>query len=176
MSLTDMIENGYKPIDNGIMLFNADQLQGKGESAYAIKKICDVYYNRPKSIVVEIGIYRKYIPLVLKYIEQQAAIRNAMIKEHSRFYNAKAEKSNKRWTPEEDEILIEQACQDESNMNQLSIIFGRTPSAIQARITYLVGRKRLSQEVAGKFIGYIDGKKQEADIVGTVYKDGKKGD
>ena len=80
------------------------------------------------------------------------------------------DRGNKRWTNEEDETLINLVCEGKTNIHKISTILGRSPGAIQTHISYLVGRKRITQEVAGKFIGFINGITAEAEICGTVYK------
>lgn len=51
------------------------------------------------------------------------------------------------------------------------LMFGRSAGAIATRVSYLVGIKKVSEEVAGKFVGYLDGKHVEGVINGTVRKD-----
>lgn len=80
------------------------------------------------------------------------------------------ERSRKRWTEEEDNLLIEMAVADGTTTVELARVFGRTPGAIQSRITYLVGIERLSSKVAGRFIGTIDGEQAEVEIDGIVSK------
>lgn len=64
----------------------------------------------------------------------------------------------RRWTDDEDEALIELAGSvDVPDTISLAMTFNRTPAAIMSRINYLVGRKRLTQHVAGRITGYVDG-------------------
>lgn len=78
-------------------------------------------------------------------------------------------RSRKRWTKEEDEKLIEMAADGES-MTMIAFVLDRTPTAVQTRISYLVGIERMSQEIGGHFIGWMDGEHVEAEVSGTVYK------
>lgn len=78
------------------------------------------------------------------------------------------ERGRKRWSQEEDELLIEMAARSDVTIIELSREFGRTPGAIQSRITHLVGINRLSKEVAGRFVGSLNGEHVEGDIVGTI--------
>lgn len=80
------------------------------------------------------------------------------------------ENTNRQWTSEEDEELIECVCEDMPEVF-LAAKFKRTPGSIKTRVSTLVGRKRISQKVAGKFIGEINGEKSEAKLNGTVYKE-----
>lgn len=90
--------------------------------------------------------------------------------ELDRYEDGYADQSRKRWTEEEDEALIERAACDDSTPIQLAQEFGRSPGAITSRISYLVGIKRVSSKVAGRFIGRIDGQEVEADIDGVLTK------
>ena len=78
---------------------------------------------------------------------------------------------NKRWTDEEDEMLIEMACDDEVSMIDLALFFGRSPGAIQTRITNLVGVGRISQEISGRFVGSINGEHVAGVIEGELRKE-----
>ncbi len=77
---------------------------------------------------------------------------------------------NKRWTKEDDETLIEYVCSSDESIASVAKIFGRSPASVQSRITKLVGIERLSKEVAGRFLGTIDGHQISGDIKGIVSK------
>ena len=80
------------------------------------------------------------------------------------------DRSNKRWTAEEDEQLIEYVCREGASIITATTIFGRSPGAIKQRVSQLVGIKRMSQEVAGKFIGTLNGANIEGNIRGQLVK------
>ncbi len=90
--------------------------------------------------------------------------------EAKRLSDKYAQRSRKRWTETEDLMLVEMATHDNMTMMTLSQEFGRTPSAIASRLSYLVGIEKLSSKVAGRFIGTIDGKQAEVEINGVVSK------
>lgn len=77
-------------------------------------------------------------------------------------------RNRKRWTAEEDEVLIEIASQGERTLFQLALDMARTPGAVQSRLSYLVGIRRISQQVAGRFVGYVDGEPVDAEIEGVL--------
>ena len=133
-------------------------------------KIYAVLKERPKSIIVELNTYRKYCPLLINLLCDLSDINKAACKENKRIHNKTQERANKKWTKEEDEMLINYLCDHNSSLTEIAAIFGRSPTAISSHVSNLVGRKRISQEVAGRFIGYIDGEEKESDIVGTIYK------
>lgn len=126
--------------------------------------------TRPKNMFAYLlelqGLVRKLCQQVLV---QQELI-NKAISELNRMDDQVGERSRKRWTEQEDNLLIEQAAKDNATTVELARIFGRTPGAIQSRISYLVGIERLSSKVAGRFIGTIDGEQAEVEIDGIVSK------
>lgn len=126
--------------------------------------------NPPSNSYIELTNYRKLVPVILQYVESLAADNDRYVKMLNRFADDSKEKSHKRWTEQEDNLLIEMVCKDES-MPILSAALGRTVPAIKTRLTYLVGVKRLSQKVVGKFIGEINGEQTEASLAGTIYKE-----
>ena len=159
------------PKDKSIGLFDVSELPNRGEFLEAVHKVYNALQNKPKSIIVELNIYRKYCPILMKVLILSTEIQKTAIREKEQALNGIAKNTNKRWTEEEDNALIEKVCDPNENIQTLSIIFGRTPAAISNRITTLVGVKRLSQEVAGRFVGYINGERTEADIAGIVHKE-----
>ena len=69
-------------------------------------------------------------------------------------------------------MLIELATTNMS-MLELSTTMGRTPSSIKTRLSVLVGKERLSQEIAGKFLGLLNGNIVDGEISGILYKEKK---
>ena len=161
---------GYKDkIPDDIALMFKPDFE-RSEMIEAFQQLAKVSTNRPKSIVIEVNIYRRYVPMMIRAYCKQSELNKKAVMEVERCTDINYDRGNKRWTPEEDETLINLVCEGEYNIHKLSTMIGRSPGAIQSHISYLVGRKRLSQEVAGKFIGKINGEETQADIVGTIYK------
>ena len=77
--------------------------------------------------------------------------------------------SNKRWSDEEDNDLVEAVCKG-MNIWDVARCLKRTPGAVSTRLSYLVGVNRISQDIAGKFVGQIDGEQRSANIVGTIFR------
>jgi hypothetical protein len=128
-------------------------------------------FKQPVNSYIELTNYRKYVPMILfqmsELIDEIDTVKEYC--EREKTDGKSSGKYHKKWSKEEDEWLIEAVCDDVSLM-RIAIALGRTVSAVQGRITYLVGVKRLSQQVAGKFIGTANGAEFEADLVGTVFK------
>lgn len=160
----------YNPANDGILCFDISKMTLKETSNEALSKIMSVIRNRPKSIVVELNTYRKYVPVLIKTAFEMQETRNAAIKQIDRFSDDCADKKYKRWTDTEDLMLIDLVCRGDDSIMGVATTMGRTVSAIKTRLSYLVGVKRLSQQVAGKFIGTANGEEFQADLVGTIYK------
>ena len=161
---------GYKEkIPDDVALTFAPDFS-RDELVNAARQLAKVSTERPKSIIVELNVYRKYVPIMIKaYCIQSEGMKKA-VKQIDRCTDIDYDRGNKRWTNEEDETLINLVCEGKENIHRISTILGRSPGAIQTHISYLVGRKRLTQEIAGRFIGTIDVKSAEAEICGTLIK------
>ena len=121
----------------------------------------------PKGTFKQLQAMRSCIQELIKYVLYQRQLLSEMLVESERMSDSYAERGNRRWSPIEDDALIELVTSD-TNLIQLSLTFGRSPSAIQSRITHLVGIKRISKEIAGRFVGTLDNFEVEGFIVGTV--------
>ena len=142
----------------------------RGEICDAAIQLMKVSTERPKSLIAEIATYRKYVPVLIKaYCKQSEWLKKATM-QIDRCTDIEYDRGNRRWTSEEDETLISLVCEGKYNIHMISTMIGRSPAAITSHISVLVGRKRLTQEVAGKFIGTINGESAQGEIVGTVYK------
>ncbi len=155
---------------NGINSMTTNDL--KHEKAYyqrAVLELMKTVYQRPK-FAQEISAYRKYVPILLEYCEGIDKFNGVLNKTFERLENDSEDKHYKRWTEEEDEILIEAVCSNRS-MLEVSTMMGRTVPSIKTRVSKLVGLKRLSQEIAGEFIGTLNGAEVCGHISGTVKKE-----
>ena len=164
--------NNFKKSEDGIVTFPSLDAFTIDEVINAIFELKDIISSKKVfSSYLELKKYQEYVPVVLFWALDSFKSIEQMSKMLDRFNSRENERSNKRWTKEEDEELIERICNEEYDLNQIAITLGRSQNAIQTRLSYLVGVKRLSQKVAGKFIGEINGKQTEADVTGTVYKE-----
>lgn len=155
---------------NGINAMTADDLRhSRDEYQKAINELMKAIHQRPK-FSAEIAIYRKYVPILLEYCEGIDKFNGVLNKTFQRMESDSEEKRYKRWSEEEDELLIEMVCQNRSLL-EVSTAMGRTVSSIKTRVSNLVGVKRLSQEIAGKFVGTLNGENVSGVINGTVRKD-----
>ena len=165
--------------NDGTVLYSADVINdstggSRGSLVHACTELWSVC-DRSRGMVNDYKVFKKYVPILLKSYCLISEINDDYTKMFDENCGGEKRKKNKRWTPEEDEMLIEYLCLGETpSQVELALAFGRTPSAIKTRVSQLVGIGRLSQQIAGKFIGTIDGEQVEGKIVGTVMKDTKK--
>ena len=155
-------------------------LRKRDEFAKAVLKdggdstvVTDIYtliVHPPKSAFAKISAYQELLRRAALRILALEDLKEAAILEIERHESNVGERSRKRWTPEDDDMLIEAASQDGATIFGMAKEFGRTPGAIQSRISHLVGIKRMSKEVAGRFIGTLNGEFVEGDIDGVVSK------
>ena len=118
----------------------------------------------------ELMKYRNVVPKLINYIDELRC--NLAFFMHQAFLIHDESRNNKRWGKEEDETIIEEICKEDGlSIKELSSALQRSESAVRTRITYLVGVKRLSQKVVGKFIGTVDGEDSEVQLKGTLYKE-----
>lgn len=112
----------------------------------------------------------KYVPMLLDSYQVVCTVLEDSLKINAEIMRNIGENSRKRWTAEDDELLIERMTMDNApSISQIAAEFGRTPSAIMSRVTLLVGRNRVSQEIVGRFIGFMDGDFIEAELDGELF-------
>lgn len=152
----------------GLTYLMGDIVPNQAENIKAIIQLTRLTKWRPKNILIELKMYRELVPVLLKGHRAMYEGLMRSIREKERLVAVDADNKRRKWTPDEDAMLIEAVCEPDTNIHMLSSQFGRTPSAIQSRISHLVGVKRLSRKVAGRFVGTIDGEETTANIDGTV--------
>ena len=159
-------------IKHGVLLCKSqDQMVDGKDVGWAIAQIELMKYQKP-NFMKEMNTYRKYIPLLIAYCRQMDQLAKAYQELFDRYESDSISKKGQRWTDEEDELLIELATTNMS-MLELSTTMGRTPSSIKTRLSVLVGKERLSQEIAGKFLGLLNGNIVDGEISGILYKEKK---
>lgn len=139
------------------------------EQISAIGKILLAIKGQPENPMKRLKIYDECVPLLLEVTENfdAYACRSKELLEST--WNNQGIRRNKRWTEEEDEELIEFIAHD-WGIGVVASLFGRTPSAIASRVSYLVGIERVSQEIAGRFVGTLNGQHIHGMIDGELQK------
>lgn len=139
------------------------------EHIKAYRELINLVIEPNQSSYIELKKYRLYVPVLLANIIRHVNENLDLEEENTRIRTGKSKRSNKHWTNDEDELLIDLVCSDVS-MFEIAITLGRTVPSISNRLTKLVGLNRISQQVAGKFIGTANGEEFKANLVGTIYK------
>lgn len=147
-----------------------EELYAKVQPTEIIGLAIKALETRPKNAFAYILELQDLVRKLSQQVLMQQEVLEKALSELHRMDDQVGERSRKRWTEQEDNLLIEAAAKDNATTVELARIFGRTPSAIQSRISYLVGIERLSSKVAGRFIGTIDGEQAEVEIDGIVSK------
>lgn len=156
--------------ESGIYLHNPDDYQCKGETLKAFTVLSGLMHEKPKGgAIAELNLYRKYVPMILRFLLEQQRVLEDATDTIVRYRTDCEKKKNKRWTPEEEETLIELTCRDDMSCMDIATTLGRSVSAIKTKLSQLVGVKRLSASVVGRFFGKANGVDAELDLDGTVY-------
>ena len=120
----------------------------------------------------EIKEWRKIGKQMMAYMETASKGFKNVAKENKRLRDITPERTGKKWTKEEDEILIEMLCDDDTNLIEIATTLGRSVSAISTRCSVLVGIERTKQNISGKFIGKLNGLVVDGTIDGILTKHG----
>ena len=147
----------------------------KGE--FSVERICELWdkiaqLENPKSglsYVKQVMLWRVVGKEMFHHSKYLLDMMYACIDIVEQFTEGTTKRNRKRWSKEEEEMLIDEVCEG-MTITQISLELGRTPTSIQTKISNLVGLKRLSMDVAGRFIGTIDGEEVNGNISGQVYK------
>lgn len=169
-------ENNYNPLDRNIYMWNSDLvyeklgLNGKYGLKRFEKEINELLDNPKMSPYIQLQKWRKLGKQMYEMIKIRDDLVNASYDQLKRISDSTATNANKRWTKEDDEMLIDLVCGEKYSLIEIASIFGRSTTAISTRISYLVGINRISKEIAGKFEGLLNGEKVQGDIKGTITK------
>ena len=167
----------YDPMEHGINMVNVREkyrkmgVKGEYDLKKAINEARNLVENPSGNPYQQLIRYRKITPILLKMLESDLEDWEMEHRQVERFSEVTFDNSNKRWNKEEDEMLINAVCDDNTSLYEISTRFGRSPAAIQTRISYLVGIKKISTEIAGKFTGTLNGENVFGEIKGTLKKE-----
>lgn len=142
----------------------------KKETWLALTKLYECCHSAGGNMAQKYRTYERYVPTLLKlYFDYQEKVR-VLGQQIDRYEKATAARKNARWTDEEDNALVEMVADNAIGIHELSTAFGRSPASIYSRLSKLVGIGRISQEIAGKFVGTLDGEEISGQINGTLSK------
>lgn len=126
----------------------------------------------PRPVHKRLERYRTLTEQLIDYYGTQCDITRGALRQVELLTGDAGVSHRRRWTAEQDEALIETACLDQT-LIQLALHFNRTPTSIAARLSYLVGARRISYDVVAKVTGEIDGEPVDGVFAGTITKLGK---
>lgn len=168
-----MKEMQHESITAGDNVLLADWNKLTGIKNVAKNNICVKLYNlceSPKgSAFHQLQQFRKMVPDLIKAYCEASELNQNFSKQFDRILEKTEKNKNKRWTEEEENWLIDLVVND-TPIIDISTAMGRSPSAIKSKVSNLVGLKRISQNIAGKFFGTINGEEVTGLIKGTVCK------
>lgn len=126
--------------------------------------------GRGCSTAEQLRIFKKYVPQLIAKCDSLLIALRASVENQERLHDETMVRSGKRWTESEDEHLIDMAAAGDMTLFELAMTMGRTPGAVQSRISQLVGIGKISQEVAGRFVGTLNGEHVSGIIEGELRK------
>ena len=130
----------------------------------------DAMAGKPSNPLKRLRLVEQTIPTMLHIISNMEHYANLTKNLLVSTWENQGKMANKRWTQADDEQLIEYVASGDFSMGAIASMFGRTPSAISARVTKLVGVGKISQEIAGRFIGTLNGEHVVGIIDGELTK------
>lgn len=158
-------------VGNDVLLLNYDQyMDAIGPDMRNACATLSALCSEPRgSAFHQLQQFRKLVPIVIHGFITQTEALDGAAKQLDRIVASSEAKRFKRWTPEEEEYLIELVVRD-TPVLEISTILGRSAGAVKNKVSDLVGIKRISQTVAGRFFGTLNGETVTGTIEGTVQK------
>ena len=158
-------------LPTSVLLFARKRVTATGDGvSRAMERVSKALAEPAKNPFDELKIYREYVPMIIKWGFGNQEILQDVLADNRRLTGTPGARSGKRWTSEEDRVLIDLATADDAAIIPIATTLGRSPQAISSRLTYLVGISRVTQEIAGRITGYIDGNPVDGQFVGTITK------
>ena len=143
-----------------------------GEAFAAMKEIVELNtHPKKESAFKRLQKYAKDTEILIKYMVLRESLFKSSKKQLDDLVHGNFENNGKRWTEKDDECLISLAAQNGSNVRGISLAMKRTPGAIKSRLTFLVGIKRVSANVCGRLVGYVNGEKFDGHNAGEYIPD-----
>lgn len=165
------MENKSIMADNGTLLVHKDRMTGtKYVEDNNVVRHLRILCTSPKgSAFHQLQQFRKLVPELIKAYYEQNELALSSVKQLDRVLMKSEQNKGRRWTEEEENWLIDLVVSD-TPILEISTIMGRSATSITSKVSKLVGLQRISQNVAGKFFGTINGEEISGIIKGTVQK------
>ena len=128
----------------------------------------DVLLTRPKcNPYIQLQRWRAVGKEMIEFMNSVGEFTSVTQREFDRLTKKYNERNNARWTHQEDNLLIELKCKDVQEF-EIATFLGRSVSAVNNRISYLVGIKRMRQDVDGKFYGTVNGVEYSGEQISGI--------
>lgn len=158
-----------KPAET-VALYHEEVVSGFMTRMHAATRDIDTLRNNPpKSIHVRMKMYDRVASAFLEHLDFTIEMKRELTKELKQERGARPDRNGKRWLDDEDILLIERVAAGDS-IQKIANTFGRTPLAVSGRVSHLVGIKRITEEIAGRIEGYLNGTEIEGVFVGRIRK------
>ena len=169
MSDKNSIVSEAKPTET-VALYRAEVVDRLVTQVTAAVRDIDILRNSPpKSVHVRLKMYDRIASAFLDHLDFTDEFRKDVRKASGQLNGATPDRHGKKWRDEEDTLLIERVAAGDS-IQLIANTFGRTPLSISGRVSHLVGIKRLSEEIAGRIEGYLNGEEVKGVFVGKIRK------
>lgn len=155
-------------LPDGVAMYRADRLATKEQINRSMSALGQVMHEPPKNPFDALKVYRENVPILINWAFANQQLYRDVMRINDQLTGKAGLRNRKRWTEEEDDLLVERAASESSSLMQLATEMGRSPQAITSRLTYLVGINRVRQEIAGRITGYIDGQPVDGSFHGTL--------
>lgn len=167
--MSDLMTDGiYMASENDA--YKALGCKSKIDAKKLILEIQKLTFSPQGNAFQQLKRWRQLSKQMLLLIDEVAEAEVRAENKIQRICDQTAQRSNKRWTERVDNLLIDLVCEEKLSAIQIAAILGRSTSAIKTRLSDLVGIKRLSSEIVGKFIGTLNGANIEGNIKGQLMK------
>lgn len=166
-------------IDNGLWVMDcvgfasqekADELVKKRDEALRLVRQLESGERMPKHlkpIHKRLQAYSRATSLLMEYVIHLNSVNRHLNQEYLQATEDATERARKRWTEQEDEILVSKAAEG-AGVQNIALALRRTPGAVSARISHLVGVRRISESFAGGIEGYLNGEEIKGTFVGEL--------
>lgn len=158
----------YDPRDDDMLLLNRELINVDKQCEMSVYKLQYIHHTY-KNVYVAMQKQRKCADEAVQCLMYYREFNHYLCELVERLASDSEKNRYKRWNDIQDEALIEMVCQGD-NIYTISTTLGRSPSAIKTRLSKLVGISRISEEIAGTFIGTLNGTNVEGNIKGTLNK------
>lgn len=167
----------YRPLDHGIQLINEKEIERNIGTDAQVKRFHEevnrLLSNPKESPFIQLQKWRKLGMQMYKILKSNTECTKMSERQYNELTKAVGSNANKRWSEDDDELLINLVCDNNMTLLEIASVFGRSVSSIQSRVSYLVGIRRLSSEIAGNFMGTLNGTNIEGNIRGKLVKETK---